>query len=318
MSLQRYYLLFLVLFLALLLCACNSINGADEDYKNTTQGVTATVKAMSFNIRVPVDLPPNDWASRAPIVNALINQYHPDIIGFQEMVEEQQQYLLKKNPLFSSVGSGRNANLAGEACPIFVNTKHWTIDSNEQGTFWYSDTPNVPGSSHWGNQYLRIATWAKLNHNQSDNSVYVFNTHWDFDELFQNRAATLLLEKINQRKSQHVPVIIMGDFNAIASNNAIKQLLSNKQITFIDSWSTNAEQNTTNVDEDATFHGFSGNANQRIDYIFTANGADGATINIEKREILRQKIDDIWPSDHFPLYIEFTLSNKTNHQQTLP
>ncbi|GAI64347.1 unnamed protein product, partial [marine sediment metagenome] len=27
---------------------------------------------------------------------------------------------------------------------------------DESGTFWFSDTPQVPGSSHWGNACVRI------------------------------------------------------------------------------------------------------------------------------------------------------------------
>ena len=45
--------------------------------------------------------------------------------------------------------------------------------------YWLSDTPNVVGSSSWGNTVVRMVTWIRFLDKAADRELYVVNTHFD-------------------------------------------------------------------------------------------------------------------------------------------
>lgn len=259
---------------------------------------------MSFNIRLPIDPPPHDWSSRSPLVSHIITQHQADIIGFQEMFAMQRDQLLAQTKHYQSIGSGREADLSGEACNIFFRTDRWQLDKNAHGTFWYSDTPEQAGSKHWGNDYLRIVTWARLIHRNTGQGLYIYNSHWDFKNGFQKKAAKLLKQKIAQRQHKNDAYIIMGDFNALENSSAIQALMSSaKEQELIDVWQgfTTKQPPVLATKQGASFHGFSGQADSRIDYIF-ASAKHLKKISTAK--LIKYHRQAIWPSDHFPLLVE--------------
>lgn len=49
---------------------------------------------------------------------------------------------------------------AGEYAAILYRADRFELLAS--GTFWFSGTPEVPGSTSWGNHVTRISTWARL------------------------------------------------------------------------------------------------------------------------------------------------------------
>ena len=261
---------------------------------NTLTPLFATeISVMSFNIRVPVDKAPNDWTRRKQAVVNLVKRNKPDVIGFQELVEQQQADLANVFPHYTFVGMGRKQDGTGESVNLFVNSDKFRIDNNAQGTFWFSNTPDISGSAHWGNQYLRICSWVRLINKQSGNGIYIFNNHWDFSPEFQLKGAELLMKRIAQRRHSDEPVIITGDLNAIPDAQVIQKIKSHH---YSDSWQEINDQNHK-LSSGATYHGFTGSAKVRIDYIFYSNHL----IRLKALEVHDQSTKGIWPSDHFPI-----------------
>ena len=66
----------------------------------------AVLRVGTFNIRVPNDPPPNNWAMRFPRVKALLQKQPLDIIGMQETTAQQLDDLLTL-PGWASIGVAR-------------------------------------------------------------------------------------------------------------------------------------------------------------------------------------------------------------------
>ena len=66
-------------------------------------------------------------------------------------------------PRLPFYGVGRDdGKRQGEYAGIYYRRDRFERDVTEEGTFWLSDTPEVPGSKSWGNSYPRVVTWIRL------------------------------------------------------------------------------------------------------------------------------------------------------------
>lgn len=202
----------LPLFLSLLLSVC----------------APAEVNVVTYNIRQDTrsDRGVRDWSKRAPGVLKFLKEGGFSVIGLQEAHHHQVEFIEKGLPGFQRIGVGRSdGKKRGEYSPILFDRKKWKADPEDQGTFWLSPAPETPGSTGWGNNVTRICTWVRLL-DEKGKGLYVFNTHWDHQsQPSREKAAVLILERINNRKKSADPVILMGDFNATTTNPAIKALL---------------------------------------------------------------------------------------------
>ena len=119
------------------------------------------------------------------------------------------------------------AGIKGLVDPVDINLydrERFKID--ESGTFWLSDTPEVPASITWGNACTRICTWARFVEKSSGRAFYIYNLHLDHvSQPSREKSVVLVVERIGQRKHNE-PFIITGDFNAGENNPAILYLKS--------------------------------------------------------------------------------------------
>ena len=109
---------------------------------------TADVKVISYNIRNgPAKDGTNSWEFRYPASAMMIQDQQPDIFGLQEAYDYQVKYLEEACEDYKSVGVGRDDGKSkGEFMSIFYNKK--TTKLLKWGTFWLSETPDVP-SKGW-------------------------------------------------------------------------------------------------------------------------------------------------------------------------
>ena len=117
---------------------------------------------MSFNIRYGTARDgDNAWGLRRDAVVEVIEAFGPALLGVQEALRFQLGELAAALPGYREIGVGRTDGIeAGEYAAIMVDGAR--LDVLEHGTFWFSDTPEVPGSTSWGNDIPRICTWAHL------------------------------------------------------------------------------------------------------------------------------------------------------------
>ena len=252
------------------------------------------LEVMSFNIRYGTARDgDNRWELRRDTVFEVIESHRPDVLGVQEALHFQLVELVEAMPRYERIGVGRSDGLAaGEYAAIFVDRSR--LEVLEQDTFWFSDTPDVPGSTSWGNDITRICTWARLRDRASGRSFYLYNVHWDHrSQPSRERSAGLLLEMIARRASVDDPVVVTGDFNAGESNAAFQALVQTSETTLRDTF----RLLHPDAQDVGTFNGFEGTASgDKIDAVLASEGWD-----VLSAEIVRDVFQGRYPSDHFPV-----------------
>lgn len=245
--------------------------------------------ALSFNIRYSgAEDGTNSWKYRYPAVAMMIDDQRPDVIGLQECLYEQFQYLQNAmDKLYKIVGVGRDdGKKAGEMMAIMYNPK--TVSLLKWGTFWLSETPDVP-SKGWDAACYRTATWALMKDKATGKQFYFVNTHLDHQGAeAQRNGAQLVADKIAEMNGSGLPVILTGDFNLEPGSAALAPL----KAAFNDARSTAVVS-----DDHCSYNGW-GKESKTLDYIwykeFTCTKFETVTKPYYDRNFI---------SDHFPVKV---------------
>jgi endonuclease/exonuclease/phosphatase family metal-dependent hydrolase len=257
------------------------------------------ISVMSFNIRYgTANDGDNHWTLRRTFLFDVVREQNADIIGLQEALDGQIREIVEAVPGYAVVGVGRDdAKAGGEYSAILVRKDRFNVA--EAGTFWFSDTPAVPGSTSWGNRITRICTWARLI-DRDGSAFWFFNVHLDHQsQPSRERSSELLLRRIDARAFPTEPVIVTGDFNAGEDNPAVQTMVAGK--AFVDTF------RVVHPDEKqvCTFNGFKAERidGPKIDYVFVQPGTE-----VLSAAIIRTARDGKYPSDHFPVVATIRLA----------
>lgn len=279
----------------------------DPSLTKAAPGAEPDLVLMTFNIRYSNSSDgANIWTNRRGQVYALIKARNPDVAGLQEALNTQMTDLKGELTGYSIIGVGRDdGKTAGEFSPIFYRTARFTADTS--GTFWYSDTPAVPGSKTWGNTLPRICTWARLVDRQTGRGFYFFNHHIDhLSQPSREKSVQLLVQRIGEVKHAGEPVFVTGDFNVGEADPVIlfmkgKATLAGKAnpIPFLDSY-REVHPDETHIN---TRHDFTGAIDgEKIDYVFML-----PRMKALNAEIHHDNVGGLYPSDHFPVSAAITV-----------
>ena len=252
-------------------------------------------KISSFNIRMDT---PNDgddaWPNRKEMVKGIIRFHDLDIIGTQEGFKHQLDDILEL-PDYAYVGGGwGDGKDKGEHSAIIYRKDKYEVIEN--GDFWFSETPNIPGKGWDATCCNRICSWAKFKVIKTGKEFYVFNSHYGHQgQVARKNSSLLLLEKIKEIAGDF-PVFATGDFNATPDSEPIQTL--SKSGFLLDSYMITKEPPYGTV---GTFNSYQLNApmKNRIDYIWVTSG-----IEVKKYGVLNDVHYGHFPSDHFPVVIE--------------
>src|SRR5690348_9980614 len=102
---------------------------------------TATLKVMTFNIRYATAPDgANAWDKRKDLVRDTIRQFGPNLLGTQEVLAVQADFLADQLPELQLVGVGRDdGKRAGEFSAVLFRRERFEMTGS--GTFWLSETP---------------------------------------------------------------------------------------------------------------------------------------------------------------------------------
>lgn len=252
-----------------------------------------SIKLMSFNIRY--DNPNdgvNNWHNRKEAVLDLLLESEVQIIGIQEGLFHQIQYLDSTLKHLSSIGEGRDGGEKGEFSAIFYDHNRFKIIKSS--TIWLS--PNcTPYIKAWDAALPRICTYAQFKDQETGDSLWIFNTHFDHvGEKARLNSAKLIIEKIKLLCKEKEKVILMGDLNCLEQSPAIRTITSLMEDGY-------NNPKFTNSNSLGTFNGFDSSELpwKRIDYIFTRN-----TELIQFSHLLQRMDNGNFISDHFPIFAE--------------
>lgn len=254
----------------------------------------AQTSLMTYNIRYAE---PNDgdnyWEVRKPEVAQLIQYYQPDILGMQEVLRPQLDYLKTALPDYRYVGVGRDdGKQAGEYTPIFYRSAKFKLIRAH--TYWLSETPEKP-TMGWDAATIRIVTYAILKERATGQHFAIFNTHLDYKgETARQESAKLILNFLEEMQWGESPVIVMGDFNSEPTTETISIFKS----TLSDTYENTGQPSYGPF---GTYNRFELDykLDRRIDYIFTNN-----VEVLSHRHIDDHRDNGLWVSDHLPVFVE--------------
>ena len=249
---------------------------------------------ISYNIRYDNNWDiENSWKIRRNKISQILVQYSPSIIGIQEGLLNQVQYIDSSLIDYDYVGVGRDdGKKKGEFCAIYFDTTRYVLLKNS--TFWLSETPDTI-SVGWDAALERICTYGLFKDRITRKAFWVFNTHFDHIGIIaREKSSELILKRINKINRQSLPVILMGDFNSIPNSPPVKEIITELS----DALQISLEKLQG---PRGTFNGFNEDLpiEQRIDYIFTNKLKVLSYTHINDRLDNNRHV-----SDHLPVMIK--------------
>ena len=255
------------------------------------KGFSQDISVMTYNIKWDnTNDTVNNWNDRKEAMVDLLKHYQPNIIGMQEVVNGQLNYLVTNLLNFSSIGVGReDGKEKGEYSPILYDTKLFKVLKNS--TFWLSDTPDKI-SVGWDAALERICTYALFEDLKTKKQFWVFNTHFDHIGVkAREKSAELIVSKIKDVNVNNLPVVLMGDLNLTPDETPILYLKD----ALTDGQSITEK---TFYGPPGSFNGFDQDRvlTNRIDYIFVDSFNVLEYMHIDDRMENNKHI-----SDHLPV-----------------
>ncbi|MBX3742820.1 MAG: endonuclease/exonuclease/phosphatase family protein [Akkermansiaceae bacterium] len=253
------------------------------------------LRVLCFNLRYinKGDTGDRTWTARRDQAADVILKDKPDLIGIQEGLRPMLDDIAERVPGYVEIGGGREDGLAkGEYTALLVRADRFTIQ--QSGTFWLSDTPETTASTTWGNQVVRICTWAKLYDRTNKRAFHFFNTHLDHQTPLARQKGTELIVSRMAACGADGPFILTGDLNA-RPEDPLHGLLTTGPCGLVDVWA--ALHPGATPEESVTAHSFIGKPDgSRIDYIYASK-----VFTPVDSEVLRTHINGVYPSDHYPV-----------------
>lgn len=254
------------------------------------------MKVMSFNIKcddtIADMLYEQLWENRKNNLVREIIELSPDIIGMQEVMSHQQEYLLSAlGDIYSSVYCNRDDNAPnGEGSPVYY--KKSKFDLVQSGTFWLSETPDKCASISWNSRWPRICTYVILKDKSTHKIFAHFNTHLDHKSPDARlNGIKLILSKIKQL---NLPTILTGDFNSPKTESAT--ILCENELT-------NAN---TNNDNSITFHLW-GHPEVLKEGITNIDYISLSKLKSVNYKVINYTKDSLKNSDHFAIQAEIEM-----------
>jgi endonuclease/exonuclease/phosphatase family metal-dependent hydrolase len=288
---MRHLLATLLLFTSLF-CGCASSDKPEDDLHFEEGGKTTEVKVITYNIRLSTGNDgDNSWQYRKQASVNMIRTEKPTLIGLQEMLSDQVNYLLESLPEYRMIDVGRDDGAkTGEYVASFYRPDK--VELLEWDTFWLSETPDVP-SKGWDASYKRTCTWATFRSLSTGTTFAHFNTHLDHQGVVaQKEGLRLVVNKIKELVPADMPVFLTGDFNIPTDNEAFAML---------DGVLLDARKTSPETDQRATYNAWGGRE-ATIDHIFYRK----ATPYVFK--VLRnENYGAPYISDHYPVSLVATI-----------
>jgi endonuclease/exonuclease/phosphatase family metal-dependent hydrolase len=250
------------------------------------------VRVLGFNLRYDTTADGSDaWEHRRDDVVRFLRYHRPDVCCLQEALAHQFDYLRDRLDRYDWVGVGReDGDRGGEHVPVGYDAERF--DRVETDAFWLSESPEAAGSVGWDAEFPRVVTRVSLRDVGADaaDPLHLASVHLDHrGERAQAESASLLRRRLGRLDG---PVVVAGDCNCTPGSEPYRRLTAEDGdgAPFRDAKRVSGGGHHG---PDGTFHGFTGDPGERIDYVFV-RGCD-----VDLHATLTDRISEGYPSDHF-------------------
>lgn len=258
----------------------------------------APLRVMTFNIRYgSASDGENHWDKRKEFLIDTIKKFDPDLLGTQETLDFQRDYLAEKLANYAVEGVGRDdGKKKGEMMALYFRKDRF--EKVDAGHFWLSETPDTIGSKSWDSSLPRMVTWVKLKDRKSPTAkpIVFFNTHFDHRGPEARLESAKLIRNRITEMAKDCRVVLTGDFNADAGSDPHQALFAGDESPVIDALRV---KHPEKMENEGTFSGFNASniKGARIDWIGCSRD-----FKVEDCEIDRSEREGRTPSDHFPVW----------------
>jgi endonuclease/exonuclease/phosphatase family metal-dependent hydrolase len=251
---------------------------------------------MTFNVRYGTAQDGNNhWDKRKDFLVDTIAAFDPDLLGTQETLGFQRDFILACLTNLTAWGAGRDDGAEqGEMTVLFYRTNRFAM--LEGGHFWLSEKPDVPGSVSWDSSLTRMASWVKLRdlRDPGGPAVLFMNTHFDHKGAEARLQAAKLIRAQLAERGQGCRVVVTGDFNAGEGSEPYAALFGAGG-PVIDAFRVAHPERKP---DEGSFNGFDPSATKgdRIDWIGVSTNWTVQSVTIDRTTRAGRT-----PSDHFPI-----------------
>ena len=300
----------LAVFLPAFVAACTSFGPRGA----VSRPSGSAIRVGTYNIRTSCAdrNTDNAWDLRKDDLVAHLLSLDLDVFGLQEVCPEQAQFLREKMPGYEYVGEHRDKDRkSGEASPVCYRKDRF--EALKDGTFWLSETPDVPGVKGWGAACPRVCSYLVLRDRRTGKTFCFANTHTDHvSEPAREKGMLLVLDRMKEF-GKGCPVVFTGDHNCRETEPpavAVSRVLANALYAsesvpkgpwrtfnawrFLDDEVSAADAMKADIDvrNGADCHG------PRIDYIYVT---DGVRVYDCETVATPRPGTKLYHSDHYPV-----------------
>ena len=254
-----------------------------------------TIRIATYNIQYDNKADTlNSWGKRKKMVSKLIQQYHLDLVGIQEPQLHQLDDLKNLLPGYQLIGTGDKGSV-----PILYSTEK--LRQLDEGVIWLSSTPEIR-SIGWDASMPRKFRWIHFEDLKTKKKFYLFNIHLDhLGTIARQEGIKVLLAHI-PTISKGEPFVITGDFNSdqysvvyqtVVAAGSIQDTRTIAARLIHPLWTTWNGYQTPPIPR---------KEQKRIDHIFVSKGS-----TIHRWELINKNYNKFYPSDHFPVFIDYEL-----------
>lgn len=243
---------------------------------------------ISQNIRCANDPDGHGWEDRKPRIKALMDQYHADVVGFQEIRPVWLEFLETAFGETYEIYCQYRTTTGKPEGPAIM-WKREKFELLKKGTFWLSDTPEKESDGWDTLGYPRNAVWVTLRERESGKTFTYINTHFGFGDEGQVKSAKVIYDHIGRC---NMPALVTADFNMKPDAPAYAAMT--EKLTDLNM--------ATARDPEITYHAYGAKDGCLIDYIFLTEEFKPLTYRR-----MTETFDGKFPSDHYGIYGEVEL-----------
>ena len=252
------------------------------------------IKIVSFNVRTTLTESNGiTWDSRKEACLQILKDHMPALIGVQEAKYSHHWTYLKEQLADEYSGFGVNRDTgkesgSGETMGILYNRS--VLQKLDGGTFWLSETPDVP-SKGFGANYYRCATWGIFKHRATGKKICYINTHLDHQSALAQVEGMKIISRFFQTYRKDHLLFLSADFNMSSENEAMD---------VVEPYMHNAREVAPEglTDYNTTYNAYTESKYAIIDHIYCSNYLKV----VEYHTINEQYNNTVYCSDHYPIY----------------
>lgn len=255
---------------------------------------TEDISVMSFDIhRYDKNETENKWEDRVQAIVEMVAEECPALMGLQECMANQKDDLDLLLQGYDSFGFGVLDGMSkGPMNAVYYRKDCLKLEDN--GCFWYSDSPYEPKTKFENAKHTCCASWAVFSIRRTGRKFFFLNTALDIVAEVRGMQARMILEMMDEY-GKGLPCIVVGDFHYKEAGTFGTDMNNPSVVLNTRMIDGRRMSLCSSLVKSANFYGKQKNGNR--DFIYYTPDLEGILFKTIDKEYAGVK----YMSDHFPV-----------------